>query len=91
MNYDSTATMYAYNFDTQSWSKFDGHSGTFQSQFVMSDDQELQTFDTTSEKVENLFVSTSNDATSTVKLKTKDLILDYLISLNALQNCTLPI
>ncbi len=71
VNYDSTATMYAYNFDTQSWSKFDGHSGTFQSQFVMSDDQELQTFDTTSEKVENLFVSTSNDATSTVKLKTK--------------------
>jgi hypothetical protein len=71
VNYDSTATMYAYNFDTQSWSKFDGHSGTFQSQFVMSNDQELQTFDTTSEKVENLFVSTSNDATSTVKLKTK--------------------
>lgn len=71
VNYDSTATMYAYNFDTQSWSKFDGHSGTFQSQFVMSDDQELQTFDITSEKVENLFVSTSNDATSTVKLKTK--------------------
>ena len=63
--------MYAYNFDTQSWSKFDGHSGTFQSQFVMSDDHEVQTFDTTSEKVENLFVSTSNDATSTVKLKTK--------------------
>ena len=71
VNYDSTATMYAYNFDTQSWSKFDGHSGTFQSQFVMSDDQELQTFDTTSEKVENLFVSTSNESTSTVKLKTK--------------------
>ena len=71
VNYDSTATMYAYNFDTQSWSKFDGHSGTFQSQFVMSDDHEVQTFDTTSEKVENLFVSTSNDATSTVKLKTK--------------------
>ena len=63
--------MYAYNFDTQSWSKFDGHSGTYQSQFVMSDDQELQTFDTTSEKVENLFVSTSNESTSTVKLKTK--------------------
>ena len=71
VNYDSTATMYAYNFDTQSWSKFDGHSGTYQSQFVMSDDQELQTFDTTSEKVENLFVSTSNDSTSTVKIKTK--------------------
>jgi hypothetical protein len=71
VNYDSTATMYAYNFDTQSWSKFDGHSGTFQSQFVMSDDQELQTFDTTSEKVENLFLSTSNESTSTVKLKTK--------------------
>ena len=71
VNYDSTATMYAYNFDTQSWSKFDGHSGTYQSQFVMSDDQELQTFDTGSEKVENLFVSTSNDSTSTVKLKTK--------------------
>lgn len=71
VNYDSTETMYAYNFDTQSWSKFDGHSGTYQSQFVMSDDQELQTFDTTSEKVENLFVSTSNDSSSTIKLKTK--------------------
>jgi len=71
VNYDSTATMYAYNFDTQSWSKFDGHSGTFQSQFVMSDDQELQTFDTTSEKVENLFLSTTNENTSTIKLKTK--------------------
>ena len=71
VNYDSTSTMYAYNFDTQSWSKFDGHSGTFQSQFVITDDQELQTYDTTSERVENLFLSTSNEATSTVKLKTK--------------------
>jgi hypothetical protein len=71
VNYDSTATMYAYNFDTQSWSKFDDHSGTFQSQFVITDDQELQTYDTTSERVENLFLSTSNEATSTVKLKTK--------------------
>jgi len=71
VNYDSTSTMYAYNFDTQSWSKFDGHSGTFQSQFVITDDQELQTYDTTSEKVENLFLSTSNEDSSTVKLKTK--------------------
>jgi len=71
VNYDSTDTMYAYNFDTQSWSKFDDHSGTFQSQFVITDDQELQTYDTTSEKVENLFLSTSNEASSTVKLKTK--------------------
>ena len=72
LNYDFDATiMYAYNFDTQSWSKFSGFSGQYQSQFVLDDTQELQTFDTGTKKVTNLFSSTSNDSTSTMLLKTK--------------------
>ena len=63
--------MYAYNFDTQSWSKFDDFTGAFQSQFVLSDNQELQTFNTGTTKVTNVFSSTTNDATSTMLLKTK--------------------
>lgn len=72
VNYDFDATtMYAYNFDTQSWSKFSGFSGQYQSQFVLDDTQELQTFNTGTKKVTNLFSSTSNDSTSTMLLKTK--------------------
>jgi hypothetical protein len=72
VNYDFDATiMYAYNFDTQSWSKLNGFSGKFQSQFVLDDTQELQTFDTSTYKVTNLFSSTTNNATSTMLLKTK--------------------
>ena len=72
VNYDFDATtMYAYNFDTQSWSKFNGFSGKFQSQFVLDNTQELQTFDTSTYKVTNLFSSTTNNATSTMLLKTK--------------------
>ncbi len=72
VNYDFDSTiMYAYNFDTQSWSKFDDFTGTFQSQFVLSDNQELQTFNTGTTKVTNVFSSTTNDTTSTMLLKTK--------------------
>ncbi len=72
VNYDFDSTiMYVYNFDTQSWSKFDDFTGTFQSQFVLSDNQELQTFNTGTTKVTNVFSSTTNDATSTMLLKTK--------------------
>jgi len=72
VNYDFDAnTMYAYNFDTQSWSKFDGFTGNYQSQFVLSDTQELQTYEGETKKVANVFRSTANDATSTMLLKTK--------------------
>jgi len=72
VNYDFDATtMYAYNFDTQSWSKFSGFSGQYQSQFVLDETQELQTFNNGTKKVTNLFSSTSNDSTSTMLLKTK--------------------
>jgi len=72
VNYDFDAnTMYAYNFDTQSWSKFDGFTGHYQSQFVLSDTQELQTYEGETKKVANVFSSTANDATSTMLLKTK--------------------
>jgi hypothetical protein len=72
VNYDFDAnTMYAYNFDTQSWSKFDGFTGNYQSQFVLSDTQELQTYEGETKKVANVFSSTTNDATSTMLLKTK--------------------
>ena len=72
VNYDFDATtMYAYNFDTQSWSKFSGFSGQYQSQFVLDDTQELQTFNTGSQKVTNLFLSTTNDKSYTMLLKTK--------------------
>ena len=72
VNYDfDSTTMYAYNFDTQSWSKFDDFTGTFQSQFVLADNQELQTFNTGTTQVTNVFSSTTNDSTSTMLLKTK--------------------
>lgn len=71
-SYDAV-TMYAYNFDTQSWSKFTSfnNNGKFQSQFAISDDQELQSFNTSSNKVESLFRSNSNDSASVLLLKTK--------------------
>ena len=71
-SYDAV-TMYAYNFDTQSWSKFTSfnNSGKFQSQFAISDDQELQSFNTSTNKVESLFRSNSNDSASVLLLKTK--------------------
>jgi hypothetical protein len=71
-SYDAV-TMYAYNFDTQSWSKFTSfnNNGKFQSQFAISDDQELQSFNTSTNKVESLFRSNSNDAASVLLLKTK--------------------
>ncbi len=68
---DTLAIMYAYNFDTQSWSKFDDFTGFYRSQFLVSDDQELQTLNLNTDKVVNLFSSTSNDTSSTMKLKTK--------------------
>lgn len=68
---DALAIMYAYNFDTQSWSKFDDFTGFYRSQFLVSDDQELQTLNLNTDKVVNLFSSTSNDTSSTMKLKTK--------------------
>jgi hypothetical protein len=71
-SYDAV-TMYAYNFDTQSWSKFTSfnNSGKFQSQFAISDDQELQSFNTSTNRVESLFRSNSNDSASVLLLKTK--------------------
>jgi len=74
LNYSYDAvTMYAYNFDTQSWAKFTSfnNSGKFQSQFAISDDQELQSFNTSTNKVESLFRSNSNDSASVLLLKTK--------------------
>ena len=71
-SYDAVV-MYAYNFDTQSWAKFTSfnNSGKFQSQFEISDDQELQSFSTRTNKVESLFRSNSNDSASVLLLKTK--------------------
>ena len=71
-SYDAV-TMYAYNFDTQSWSKFTSfnNNGKFQSHFAISDDQELQSFNTRTNIVESLFRSNSNDNSSVLLLKTK--------------------
>jgi len=74
VNYSYNAViMYAYNFDTQSWAKLNSfnNSGQFQSQFTIDENQELESFNTKTNNVQNLFLTTNSDTASTLLLKTK--------------------
>mgnify|MGYP003132781358 FL=1 len=65
--------MYGYNFDTQSWVKLDMSSipGS-QSNMIINNDQRLQTYDTNSKRVENLFTGSVGAANLLLKTKRYD-------------------
>jgi hypothetical protein len=65
--------MYGYNFDTQSWVKLDMSSipGS-QSNMIINNDQRLQTYDTSSKRVENLFTGSVGGANLLLKTKRYD-------------------
>ena len=65
--------MYGYNFDTQSWVKLDMSSipGS-QSNMIINNDQRLQTYDTSSKRVENLFTGSVGAANLLLKTKRYD-------------------
>ena len=65
--------MYGYNFDTQSWVKLDMSSipGS-QSNMIINNNQRLQTYDTNSKRVENLFTGSVGAANLLLKTKRYD-------------------
>ena len=63
--------MYGYNFDTQSWAKLSSDVDTLQSNMILNDNQNVQVFDTTSKRVENIMSGAQGGDSPTLLLKTK--------------------